>query len=121
MPTPGEIGSPGRSIRTLRRFAACPNPRRFWIWDCRFWIEGRGRRSRGDSIENPEPKRSRTVSDEWDELDERRSLIRQVRQRLESLGRAGLVHIPVAANRKPSEAASPPGGQVTPVGSDSPG
>jgi uracil-DNA glycosylase family 4 len=44
------------------------------------------------------------VSDEWgEELDERRALIRQVRQRLESLGRAGLVYIHARSNPKPTE------------------
>jgi uracil-DNA glycosylase len=43
------------------------------------------------------------VSDEWnDERDERRALIRQVRQRLESLGRAGLVQIHASSNPKPT-------------------
>jgi uracil-DNA glycosylase len=42
------------------------------------------------------------VSEEWgDELDERRALIRQVRQRFESLSRAGLVHILVRSKPKP--------------------
>ena len=43
------------------------------------------------------------MSDEWsDELDERRALIRQVRQRLESLGRAGLAQIHVRLHPKPA-------------------
>jgi uracil-DNA glycosylase len=46
------------------------------------------------------------VSDEWnDELDERRALVRQVRQRFESLGRAGLVYIHARSNPKPTEPA----------------
>ena len=47
---------------------------------------------------------NKTVSDERnDELDERRALIREVRQRFETLGRAGLVHI--LAGAKPAAAA----------------
>ena len=45
------------------------------------------------------------VNDEWDE---RRSLIRQVRHRLESLGRAGLASIPVS--RRAAEPAAAPCG-----------
>ncbi len=46
------------------------------------------------------------MPNEWDEaLDERRTLIRQVRQRLESLGRAGLTSIP--ASGRTTEPAPP--------------
>ena len=45
------------------------------------------------------------MSDDWnDELDERRALIRQVRQRLESLGRAGLVYIHARSDPTPGAA-----------------
>src|SRR5262245_36855708 len=53
-------------------------------------------------------KRPSTVLNEGnDELDERRSLIRQVRQRLESLRRAGLVQISAPGSRQPADAKSP--------------
>src|SRR5207253_1098686 len=61
------------------------------------------------------------VSEEGnDDVDERRSLIRQVRQRLESLGRAGLVQIPRRAARRPSEWEGTPAGPVGTVRAESP-